>query len=71
MKEPMHRFKYTILASVQIAKKLIPTTAGSRPASAYANVPAGKSFKIVADDGPMLNYGFKHAGTLTLVGGCR
>ena len=58
MKIPMHRFKYTKLTSEQIGKKLAPTVAGPRFFSEYSGALAGKSLKIVTDNGPVLNYRF-------------
>jgi hypothetical protein len=59
MNTPMHRFRYTKLAKEQIASKLVPTAVGPKCASELSDVLVGKSLKIVADDGPVLNYRFK------------
>ena len=66
MKIPMHRFKYTKLTSEQIGKKLAPTVAGPKSFSEYSGIPAGKSLKIVTDNGPVLNYRFRKNHQLTL-----
>ncbi len=58
-KEQMHRIKYTKLTREQINRKLVPTAAGPRCASDVSDVFAGKSLKIVTDNGPALNYSFK------------
>jgi hypothetical protein len=66
MSEPMHRIKYTKLTKEQIDQKLSPTAAGPACASQYSDVLAGKSLKIVTDDGPVLSYAFKSKNRLTL-----
>jgi hypothetical protein len=66
MNIPMHRFKYTKLTKEQIDKKLIPTAAGPQCASEYSDALAGKSLKIVTDNGPTLNYTFKDKRKLVL-----
>ncbi len=66
MNEPMHRFKYTKLTKEQIAQKLVPTASGPKCASEFSDVLAGKSLKIVTDDGPVLSYVFKDKRKLTL-----
>ena len=65
-KEQMHRIKYTKLTKDQIDKKLVPTATGPECASAYSDVLAGKSFKIVTDNGPALSYSFKDKRKLTV-----
>jgi hypothetical protein len=66
MNIPMHRFKYTKLTPPQIAEKLKATDAGPKSASALSDVLAGKSYKIVTDNGPVLNYEFTNKNQLTL-----
>ena len=66
MREPMHRFKYTKLASNQVERKLAAATNGPACASTFADVLAGKTLKIVTDMGPTLSYNFKDKGRLTL-----
>jgi hypothetical protein len=58
MNEPMHRFKYTKLTKEQIDKKLAATAAGPKCVSELSDVLAGKTLKIVTDNGPVLNYAF-------------
>jgi hypothetical protein len=65
----MHRFKYTKLTKDQIDKKLASTAAGPKCASEYSDALAGKSLKIVTDNGPVLNYVFKDKRKLTLAEG--
>ena len=65
MNEPMHRFKYTKLTKAQIDQKLVSTEAGPKCASEFSGVLAGKSLKIVTDNGPVLNYAFKDKRKLT------
>ena len=66
MNIPMHRFKYTKLTKNQITEKLKVTEAGPVSASELSNVLAGKSFKIVTDNGPVLNYDFSSKNQLTV-----
>jgi hypothetical protein len=66
MNTPMHRFKYTKLTKEQIAQKLAPSAAGPECASRFSGVLAGKSLKIVTDDGPVLSYSFNSKNELTL-----
>jgi hypothetical protein len=66
MNIPMHRFKYTKLTPEQIDQKLATTAAGPKCASELSDALAGKSLKIVTDNGPVLNYSFKSKNTLTL-----
>ena len=54
MNIPMHRFKYTKLTEKQIVEKLKATEAGPTCASELSDVLAGKSLKIVTDNGPVL-----------------
>ncbi len=69
MNEPMHRFKYTKLTKDQIDQKLKATAAGPKCASEFSDVLAGKSLKIVTDNGPVLSYVFKDKRKLTLTEG--
>jgi hypothetical protein len=69
MNTPMHRFKYTKLTSDQIDQKLAATAAGPKCVSELSGVLAGKSLKIVTDNGPVLNYSFKSKNRLTLAEG--
>ncbi len=66
MNIPMHRFKYTQLTKSQIGQKLKAADAGPAGLSEFSDVLAGKSFKIVADNGPVLNYTFKDKRRLTM-----
>ena len=63
MNIPMHRFKYTKLTKEQIDQKLKATEAGPKCVSELSDVLAGKSLKIVTDNGPVLNYYFKNKNT--------
>jgi hypothetical protein len=69
MYEPMHRYRYTRLTKEQIYRKLVTTTAGPVCASKYSGILAGKSFKVVTDNGPVLNYAFRSMNRLTLAEG--
>jgi len=69
MNEPMHRFKYTKLTIEQVGQKLVPTAAGPKCVSDLSDALAGKSLKIVTDNGPVLNYSFKSKNKLTLAEG--
>ncbi len=66
MNIPMHRFKYSKLTPQQIGEKLKATDAGPKSVSALSDVLAGKSYKIVTDSGPVLNYEFTGRNQLTL-----
>ncbi len=66
MNIPMHRFKYAKLTKDQISRKLAATDSGPKCVSELSDVLAGKSFKIVTDNGPVLNYSFKGKNRLTL-----
>jgi hypothetical protein len=66
MNIPIHRFKYTKLAQKQIAEKLKATETGPACASELSNVLAGRTFKIVTDSGPVLNYDFANKNRLTV-----
>jgi hypothetical protein len=65
MNTPMHRFKYTKLTKEQIGKKLTVTESGPKCVSEFSDILAGKSFKIVTKDGPVLNYTFKSKNRLS------
>jgi hypothetical protein len=69
MNIPMHRFKYTKLTKEQIGQKLATSKGGPKCVSELSDVLAGKSLKIVTDNGPVLNYVFKDKGKLTLAEG--
>lgn len=56
-KEQMHRIAYTKLTEAQITAKLGPTPA-PKSASALSTALAGKSLRIVTDNGPALSYRF-------------
>ena len=67
MNVPMHRFKYTNLTKDQIGQKLKAVeSSGPTSASAFSDVLAGKTFKIVTDKGLTLNYEFRSKNQLTL-----
>jgi hypothetical protein len=65
----MHRIKYTKLTPEQILGKLAPAANGPASASPVADVFAGKSLKIVLDNGPVLNYRFTDRSRLSLTEG--
>lgn len=65
MNVPMHRFKYTKLKKENIGKELARTAKGPECASGYSGILAGKSFKIITKDGPVLDYSFKDKNNLT------
>lgn len=69
MNIPMHRFKYTRLSKDQVTRKLAATAAGPKSVSPLSGALAGKSLKIVTDNGPVLDYAFKSANRLTLAEG--
>ena len=56
--QQMHRIKYTKLTPEQIGSKLEATAHGPTSASPMSEVLAGKSLRIVLDDGPTLGYRF-------------
>jgi len=66
MNTPMHRFKYTKLTKEEIGKRLAVTASGPKCESEYSDILAGKSLKIVTDNGPTLNYTFKDKRKLVL-----
>ena len=65
-KEQMHRIKYTKLSKEQIEQKLVPAAAGPDCASEYSELLAGKSIRIVTDNGPILDYVFQDKRRLTV-----
>lgn len=65
-KEQMHRISYTKLTERQISDKLAGAAAGPQSASPLADVLAGKSLRIVTDDGPTLAYRFASANRLSV-----
>ena len=67
-KEQMHRIKYTKLTPEQITGKLAAVN-GPASASPLSDVFAGKSLKIVLDDGPTLSYRFTGNNRLSLAEG--
>jgi len=62
----MHRFNYTKLTKSQIGQKLKSTESGPVSVSEFSDVLAGKSLKIVTDNGPVLEFTFKDKNRLTL-----
>ena len=65
MNTPMHRFRYTKLTEDQITKKLVGAESGPECVSEFSNTLAGKSLKIITDDGPVLSYSFKDRNSLS------
>ena len=63
----MHRIQYTKLAPEQILSKLTTAADGPTSASPLADVFAGKSLRIVLDNGPVLSYRFADAKRLSLI----
>ena len=68
-KEQMHRIKYTKLTPEQIGGKLSAAASGPTSASPLSDVFAGKSLKIVLDNGPALTYRFADRNRLSLAEG--
>jgi hypothetical protein len=68
-KEQMHRIRYTKLTESQIGAKLEAAKAGPVSATRLSDVLAGRSMKIVTDEGPVLNYTFGSRNRLTLAEG--
>jgi hypothetical protein len=64
----MHRIKYTKLSPEQIGAKLAAVN-GPASVSAFSNAFAGKSLKIVLDNGPALSYRFTGNNRLSLTEG--
>ena len=66
-KAPMYRIAYTKLTPAQIAAKLAPAAkSGPSSASPLSDALAGKSMRIVTDNGPVLNYRFGKGNRLSL-----
>lgn len=65
-KEQMHRIRYTKLTEKQIGDELVATLAGPVSKSEFSDLLAGKSLRIVTDNGPVLNYSFKGRNRLSL-----
>jgi len=65
MNTPMHRYKYTKLTKTQIEQKLKATESGPASVSEFSDALAGKSLKIVTDNGPVMDYAFKNKSRLT------
>src|SRR5690606_16990282 len=55
---PMHRYEYTKLTPEQIGQALRATENGPTSASAFSNALAGKTLRIVTQNGPVLEYTF-------------
>ncbi len=66
MNIPMHRFNYTKLTKEQIEQALKATESGPSCMSEFSDVLVGKSFKILTDNGPVLEYSFNRKNRLTL-----
>jgi hypothetical protein len=67
-KEQMHRIRYTKLTEQQIGERLAAAAAPAC-ASGFSDALAGKSLKIVADDGLVLSYTFHGRNALALTEG--
>jgi hypothetical protein len=67
MNIPMHRFKYTRLTKSQIGEKL-KASAESGPVcrSEYSVELAGKTVKIISDEGPVFDYSFRDKRNLSV-----
>src|SRR5687767_2855908 len=65
----MHRIKYAKLTPDQILGKLTAAANGPASASPLADVFAGKSLKIVLDNGPALSYRFADSRKLSFTEG--
>jgi hypothetical protein len=66
MTEPKHRIVFTKLTETQIGQKLQAAASGPASASTFSSALAGKSLKLVTDDGPTLEYSFANARELSL-----
>lgn len=62
----MHRISYTDLSENQISRALRGTNDGPSSQSPFSVTLAGKSLKIITDDGPVLEYDFRNARELSL-----
>jgi hypothetical protein len=67
--EPMHRIRYTKLTEKQIGEKLATAAAGPKSASPLSDALAGKSLRIVTDNGPTLSYSFQDKTRLSVAEG--
>jgi hypothetical protein len=65
----MHRIKYTKLTPEQIVGTLSDAANGPASASPLSDVFAGRSLRIVLDNGPALAYSFSGSNRLSLVEG--
>lgn len=65
----MHRIKYTKLTPEQIGSRLSAAANGPASASPLSEVFAGRSLKIVLDNGPVLTYRFTDRSRLSLAEG--
>jgi hypothetical protein len=63
----MHRFQYTKLTREQIDEELGALFGGPECVSERSDVLAGKSMKIVTDNGPVLEYSFRDISRLSLI----
>jgi hypothetical protein len=66
MNIPFHRFNYTKLTAPQIVEKLKATDSGPACVSELSDALAGKTLKIVTDNGPVLEYSFANKKQLTM-----
>lgn len=65
-KEQMHRIPYTRLTRGEIGEKLVAAAHGPECRSPFSDALAGKTLKFVTDHGPVLQYRFDSANSLTL-----
>ncbi len=65
-KEQMHRIAYTQLTERQIGEKLTAAAEGPASASPLSDIFAGRSLKIVTDNGPTLDYRFTSGNRLSV-----
>lgn len=63
---PMHRYEYTKLTPAQIGSALQATESGPASVSDFSDVLAGRSLRIVTQDGPVLEYAFGSDNRLSL-----
>ncbi len=63
----MHRFQYTKLTRDQIDEELGALFGGPECVSERSDILAGKSMKIVTDNGPVLEYTFRDISRLSLI----
>jgi hypothetical protein len=64
--EQMHRIAYTKLTERQIEEKLAVAASRPKSASALSDALAGRSIRIVTDEGPVLRYRFADTERLTI-----